>query len=236
MKFVKFTSLMLATCATLSACTAKKPEAASNKSVANPNAPKVMKGDVSKALVLSFSSLGGGIDEKSHKAYLAFVQAKLGDDSIKTLTETAMGMEGERDACFEFSSDEAFVKAKEELKKVVGTSRTTRLTAVAKCDPNAKSVMSQPEDVIKSVVVSFDSMGAGIDENIYGGFLRLISDSMYGGMITSIQQESTGMEGERTNCIQYYGNHSNPDLTKEIAKLVGNSPITKFKAVPNCSK
>lgn len=70
---------------------------------------------------VSFRSIGAGIDRKSYKLFLLFIEQFENDEKVKlTYEQIFWGREGEMDYCFHYSNltDDQIIKFEKEIKEL----------------------------------------------------------------------------------------------------------------------
>lgn len=154
--------------------------------------------------VVSFYSIGEGIDEKVHSAFVNFMDSYPKKISYEPIH---WGREGETDYCLllkELLADEQKVfiqKAKELLAK----SSLVHISENAKCEHTGWpkiQIQDKPQEEKCRLVVSFYSIGAGIDLGTHAAFEKFL-----GAYPKKISYELThwGREGEMDYCLKLDG-------------------------------
>lgn len=183
---------------------------------------------LNKGILLNFQSIGAGIDVTSRQAYLDLVKKNLLDTSATTVVEASVGQEGEITSCLEFKNVDDLVSTKIEIEAIVGNSSITKLETIPKCDSKATKFT-------KGLVVSFESLGAGIELKAREDYLNIVAQNFFSANINLVKQQPAGPEGEVISCIQFNDATGFSSTQKELRKLVKNSSITTLKTVSTCS-
>ena len=111
------------------------------------------------------------------------------------------------------------------MKTVVATTIAALATSFFAATALANGTFPPPS---QATVLTFSSVGSGIDTERYNEALTVIASSVSQGAIAHFKQTLWGREGERTLCVVAQEPEENARIAQELGKLASSLVIINF--------